>query len=141
MSKTLSILLAEPTKVTFGDCEISVAEIDWGHLLDFATRLSGVMGSFLQVDAAGKATVSLDLGKLGAIIGSSSALATELLVSTTNLTADKIAKLPARVVLILIDEALKVNFTEEFLAAGKAVAARLTAALGGPETSAASSKA
>lgn len=141
MSKTIQILIAEPTIVKFGDREIPVHEISWLDLLAIAEQLSELLAGQVQFDSEGQLKLALNIAQLGDMIGRSATLTNRLLTAATNLSAEEVQKLPPRVALRLLDVALEVNLTEEFLDAGKGLAARLGAALGGPAKSAASSKA
>jgi hypothetical protein len=128
MSKTLQILLAEPVIAQIGDRSVTVREIDWAHLLAFAEKIAGLLGSISRVGADGKVAFALSLDSIGPIIQGSAPLSRELLAATTDLSAEEIDKLPARVALRLLDLALEVNLTEDFSAAVKALAARLQGA-------------
>jgi len=139
MSKTLQILLAEPAIAQIGDRPVTVREIDWAHLLVFAEKIAGLLGSVARVGADGKFALAISLASLGPVIQSSAPLSRELLAATTDLSAEEIDRLPARVALRLLDLALEVNLTEDFFAAVKALAARLQGAAPAP-TSEPSSK-
>jgi len=139
MSKTLEILIAEPAIANYGGKPISISEIPWPELLTLAEDISKVLSGHMRQDAEGKVSIAIDLTAIGDLIRGSRELGQKLLAAATNLPPEEIAKLPARVAMQLLDVALEQNFTPEFLTAGKGLAARLTAALGGQQTSAASS--
>jgi hypothetical protein len=141
MSKTLEILLAEPAVANYGGNAISISEIPWPDLLTLAEEIAKVASGHIRQGADGKVSIAIDLTAIGDLIRGSRELGQKILVAATNLPAADIAKLPARVAMRLLDVAIEQNFTPEFLEAGKGLAARLTAALGGAETLAASSKA
>jgi hypothetical protein len=137
-SNTIEILTAAPRKVKLADKEILVHEVSWLDLMRFAEALSTRAAGLLKFDEAGG--LKMDIETLPALIASSRELSEQLLGIATNLDGEAIAQMPASAALRVIDIALEVNLTPEFLDAGKAVAARVVAAMARrPGPSAASS--
>jgi hypothetical protein len=139
MSQTLDILLSEPVTIRVGEQIVSVREISGLQLMAFAEKLSATATEFFRAGTDG--SVRLDLSTLPALVRGASSLSTELLTSATGLPPEELGKLPARALLIILDQAIAINFSEEFIGAGKAVAARLQGIVPGlgQATSAASS--
>lgn len=138
--KIIEILAAEPRIINYLGQDILVREVEWPDLFRFVELLSSKASSMIKLGADGKpqldlikispgGNAELDLAGLTNMIRSSEELVQMLLKISTDIPEGM--KLPGRVMFKVIEVALEVNITEEFLAAGKSMAARITAALSG----------
>ncbi len=139
-TKTIEILAAEPRIIKYAGQDILVREVEWPDLFRFLELLASKASGMIKLGADGKPALDLikvtpegraelDLSGLPALIRSSEELVQLLLNISTDIPAGM--KIPGRVMFKLIEVALEVNITEEFLAAGKSMAARVAAALPG----------
>ena len=127
----ISILSAEPVVVIVDSTRIEIRELNFLQLLAFTEKLAGVASQFFSMSEGGAIRVSID--DLAGVVRGSSELSHELLTATTKLTAEQLDQLPASAVLVLLEQAIALNLSEEFLARGKALAARVKAVVRGPE--------
>ncbi len=128
MKSSIQILLSEPLVVEIGAQRVEIRELTWLQLLSFMEKLAVSAARFFAVEGGALRVSTEDIASL---VRGSDELSAELLAGSTGLDRAALGALPARAVIVLLEKALEVNLSAEFLAAGKALAARLRDAVPG----------
>lgn len=128
-SSVFAILVPQPLVIQYGEIEIQIREIAHPNLFAFLELVSAKATALMVADQHRPGKVIFDFSKLPDLVRGSRELSESLLAYTTDVKQDVLKTLPSRVVVILLDKALELNLTEEFIGAGKSLVSRLSAVM------------
>lgn len=110
--------------VKLRDGTVTVHELKWPMLWQLLAKLSAQAGEFVTMEG-GKASMSLSVEKIGALVTGSGELTQQLILGTTGKDEAWLKERHVGEVLDLLDASLNVNLSESIVGRVKKIGSRL----------------